>query len=228
MAAAMGLVGSAGATLLDRGPALVYDDVLNITWTRNASLPGSSALFWGEANAWAANLVLSGYDDWRLPYSNVSAGSGPTIEGVFCDLVSELACRDNEMGYMFYYNLGGVLGDVKLGTQLALGGEVLMGIQPIHWAGTASSNFEAWYFVFGVGPPGGGSGGYEGIADGAELSAWAVRDGDVAAVHEPSTLLLLGAAMLGLMWTRYSSRSSIQAQQRYAHLPIHMRAWEPG
>jgi hypothetical protein len=208
MVAAMGLAGSASATLLDRGPDLVYDDVLNITWTRNANLPGSSALFWGEANAWAANLVFGGYDDWRLPYSNVSAGVGPTIEGVFCDVVSELACRDNEMGYMFYYNLGSVLGDVKVGTQTALGGEVLMGIQPIHWAGTASSDFEAWYFVFGLGPPppAGGSGGYEGIADGAQLSAWAVRPGDVAAVPEPSSLLLIGAAMLGLGWTRLSRR----------------------
>jgi len=32
------LAGSTSATLLDRGPDLVYDNVLNITWTRNANL----------------------------------------------------------------------------------------------------------------------------------------------------------------------------------------------
>ena len=36
LVAGMGFVGSASATLLDRGPDMVYDDVLNITWTRKA------------------------------------------------------------------------------------------------------------------------------------------------------------------------------------------------
>jgi len=78
MVAALGFAGSASATLLDRGPDLVYDDVLSITWTRNANLPGSSGLTWDQAHTWAANLVFAGFDDWRLPYASVSAGVGPT------------------------------------------------------------------------------------------------------------------------------------------------------
>ena len=57
MVEVLGVALRASATLLDRGADLVYDDVLNITWTRNANLPGSSLLGWPEANAWAANLV---------------------------------------------------------------------------------------------------------------------------------------------------------------------------
>src|SRR5207302_5058763 len=38
LVAGMGVVGNASATLLDRGPDMVYDDVLNITWVRDASL----------------------------------------------------------------------------------------------------------------------------------------------------------------------------------------------
>jgi hypothetical protein len=48
LVAGMGLAGSASALLIDRGPDLVYDDVLNITWTRNANLNGSSRLSVGD------------------------------------------------------------------------------------------------------------------------------------------------------------------------------------
>ena len=41
LVAGLGLAGSASATLISRGADLVYDDALNITWTRNANLPGS-------------------------------------------------------------------------------------------------------------------------------------------------------------------------------------------
>ena len=37
----VGLAGNANATLQGRSPFVVYDDLLNITWTRNASLPGA-------------------------------------------------------------------------------------------------------------------------------------------------------------------------------------------
>ena len=63
LVAGLGLAGSASAMLVSRGADLVYDDVLDITWTRNASLPGSSLLTWAAANAWAANLSFAGYDD---------------------------------------------------------------------------------------------------------------------------------------------------------------------
>lgn len=42
-----------------------YDQVLNITWLRDATVNGP--MTWTTVNNWADNLVFGGYDDWRLP-----------------------------------------------------------------------------------------------------------------------------------------------------------------
>lgn len=183
LVAGLGLAGSASATLISRGADLVYDDVLNITWTRNANLPGNFDLTWDDANTWAANLVYAGFDDWRLPHGVIA-----------CDVVSEEACRADEMGYMFYYNLGGFLGSDKTGNQTANGGELLSSIQSVYWFGTEINSFTAWGFRFTDGNP------LDVPKINIGLFAWAVRAGDVsAAVPEPQTyaLLLAGLGLLG-------------------------------
>lgn len=196
----LGYSGAASAILLDRGPDMVYDNVLNITWTRNANLPGSSILNWANANAFAANLVFGGFNDWRLPYASVAAGVGPITTLPFGQPCSglpagELACRNNEMAYMFYYNLGGTFGSPETGTQTAVGGQVLTGIRPVYWSGTEFSSGFAWRFNFV-------NGDQSPFGKPNQLSAWAVRPGDVvAAVPEPSSLLLIGVGALGLGWS---------------------------
>ena len=142
LGAAMVIPNATNAALLNRGPDLVYDDVLNITWTRNANIPGNFDLTWDDANSWAANLVFAGFDDWRLPRGVIA-----------CDVVSEEACRVDEMGYMFYYNLGGFLGSDETGDQIANGGELLSGIQSIYWFGTEIDSSTAWSFRFTDGNP---------------------------------------------------------------------------
>ena len=121
----LGVASPSGAILLDRGPDMVYDTVLDITWTRQAG--DGVARNWPTANAWAAALVFGGFDDWRLPWASVSAGVGPLdLLPIPCSGAGgadEVECRDNEMAYMFHYNLDGNFGDNKTGTQTEVGGE---------------------------------------------------------------------------------------------------------
>ena len=78
IALVLGLVGSANATLWDRGGGLIYDDVLNLSWLQNANYGAGSIydngdsntdgkMTWANAVAWANQLVYGGYEDWRLP-----------------------------------------------------------------------------------------------------------------------------------------------------------------
>jgi hypothetical protein len=222
LAVGMGVTGNTSAVLLDRGPDMVYDTVLDITWVRDASLCVTlnncvnrddtfltGGMAWDESSVlWANALVFGGFDDWRLPYASVSAGAGPITTLTFgfpctgAGGADEVACRDNEMAYMFYYNLDGNFFDNKTGTQTAVGDEELTGIRPVYWSGTEFGSNDAWNFHF-----------FFGFQDDDDkltpLSAWAVRPGDLAAaIPEASSLLLFGLGALGLGWLR-----------RRAHLP---------
>jgi hypothetical protein len=212
IAVVLGVASPSQAGLIDRGPDLVYDTVLDITWTRHAALVKDTP--WPNASQWADNLVFGGFDDWRLPYASVSGGGAPTTTlpvGQPCTGAGgadEVACRDNEMAYMFYYNLDGNFGDDKTGTQTAVGGQVLIDIQLVYWSGTQQNlGVSSWIFLFGD-----GLGGFQTAAlqDLFGIYAWAVRSGDVCSVRadtcpspvpEPGGLVLLGLGA-GLGWAR--------------------------
>ncbi len=55
---------SANAELIDRGAGLIYDDVLDITWTQNANIRdgegpnGDGGDTWDNQVAWADSLSL--------------------------------------------------------------------------------------------------------------------------------------------------------------------------
>jgi hypothetical protein len=210
----LGHAAGASAGLFDRGNRLIYDDVLNITWVQDASLCVTlgncinrndnfmvGGMAWVDANTWAGNLVYQGFDDWRLPYASVAAGAGPTttlLTPFACTGAGgadEVACRDNEMAYMFYYNLDGNPFDNKSGTQTSVDRITFINIEPGYWSGTEFNSVAAWNFFL--------NGGSQVPTDKVNpLAAWAVRSGDVAAaaVSEPPSELLFGIGALALLW----------------------------
>lgn len=174
---------SANAALQGRLPATpggtdyqaAYDTVLDITWVTAADLSPRSS--WDDQLTWASNLNYLGYDDWRLASMSVAAGL-PTGLAVFeelvdCSTIWQPLCADSELGYMFFYNLGGSDAQDLTGNRL-VGDVTLTNIQPTYWSATSSGITNAFMFHFDSGhdvwSPKNGL-----------RHAWAVRSGDVSA-----------------------------------------------
>ena len=171
------------AALVDIGGGLIYDTVLDITWAQPDIVRN-----WDDANTWAAGLTLGGVNGWRLPYLSVQAGAGPTDAGfnpIDCSAASEEACRDNELGYMFYQNLSGTKGQSILNSgdpDLALFASAPgINIFTPTWTGTEGQSDRAWSFEFGDGG--------QAARTQIELNAtWAVHDGNVGLPTGPVDL----------------------------------------
>jgi hypothetical protein len=210
--------GNAGATLIDRGPDMVYDDVLEITWARNANLSGTVST-WAQANSWAESLILGGLGDWRLPLISVSGLGYPLtatstsqqacVVGGFGS-PEEIACRDNELGYMYWYNLHTSSAE-RTGDRVSyLGGQLLENIQSAYWTGPASALSPEWAWLVSFSAFGGSTapaGWFNTQPQAFGFSVWAVRSGDVISVPEPATipLLVLGSIALAFAAPRRTS-----------------------
>jgi hypothetical protein len=210
------------AGLIDRGNGLIYDSVLDVTWLQNADLfatqegphyNGDLA----EQKAWIQNLVYAGFDDWRPATMSRSAEKlglfwNHSLTVIDCDPSSgttEAECIDNELAYMYFYNLGGDgrydwfdSGD----NLISPSGITFFNVNNVYYSNTSNSphcdpwiypfcdpSDYLWGFYF--------ADGFQGDADGGSTPAfWAVRDGDsrtnVSKVSSPGTAALTIFPML--------------------------------
>ncbi len=186
----LGGVQTANATLWDRGGGFIYDDIQDLTFLQDAnyvltsgfvSLDGlyqnDGLLRIGESTMFVNNLVYGGVSGWRHPNAT-PCGYPP---GSF-----QWTCTGSEVSFL-YSNYG-----ISTSNQGFF------------------SNVQNFYFVYSPITPGASSVWVSSMADGqVHLSGdmilagtWAVHDGDVAPIPEPSTLLLIGSGMTGLAYAR--------------------------
>ncbi len=119
------LATSVKAELIERGDFFIYDSDLDITWLKNANLYQDS-MTWSDAFDWAENLDYQGYDDWRLPVSDVSC--------------TRYDCFDSEMGHLYYSE------EITSGSS-----GLFTDVQPgMYWSGTEheTNPAMAWRFHF--------------------------------------------------------------------------------
>lgn len=192
-------------------------------YSRTSGYNNDSPMDWYQANAWANGLVYGGFDDWRLPRTlPLNGTSYQNIPRQFTDFAGTTDSGYNntsissELGYMFFVNLknkaaydvsGAPTGcypssltnkcfqnlsfiDVESGNTISF-----LNARQNYWSESEfNENGYDLGFYFAT------YNGFQAIAGKGSIAidAWAVRDGDVAAIPEPETYAMFLAG-LGLI-----------------------------
>jgi len=160
------------------GGLAIYDPNKDITWLANANANG--LMTWSQANTWATGLTIDGISGWRLPTTDGSSGYS--------------ASYFNEMGFLFFAELGGVAGS-PITTTHNSNYDLFQNLLPnLYWTGTEITLYPgtAWGFTFSTGNTGM-------YGEGGGQYAMAIHAGDVSAVPIPAAMWLFGSGLLGLI-----------------------------
>ena len=193
-----------------------YDTVLNITWladgnyaktTSYAAGDDGGRMTWDEAKTWAAQLNINGVTGWRLP--DVKPVNGSSFDYSYSDAGTtdvgfNITSTQSELAHMYHVTLGNkgihnTSGIYQPDFGMKNTGPFNIVRSDGHWSSVEYAHDSDGAWVFGTGS------GYQGLYyKGNEVSAWAVRPGDVAAVPEPEAyaLTLAGLAVTGVVARR--------------------------
>lgn len=203
---------AAFATLYDRGGGLIYDDILNVTWLQDATYSrtldtgADGRLTWANASEWVAELTY--YDsvrkvvwsDWRLPH--VLPINGVALKRDYgwngtSEVGYDITSPGNELPHLYYVSLGNFAsGDIQpiqnVGPFLNMPTSWRWG--DWFWTETQypyTATLSLYYFD--------SISGMQNVSDATNAHfAWALRDGDVAAVPEPTGPLMLTTGLIHL------------------------------
>lgn len=211
---------SAQATLYDRGSGMIYDDVLDVTWLQDANYAYTTSyttsagrdisatgglMTWGESVEWASQLSFAGFNNWRLPHVKPINGTHFVYDVSYdgtTDFGEHISSPQSELSFMYFVNLGNssvhdsLFGCGPIASSSCLTNTGLFDNLESYnyWSGTEVEydNFFAWSFN--------SQHGIQTLYDGKpnEFYAWAVHEGDIAAVPLPSALLLFSSALIAL------------------------------
>ncbi len=171
----------ASGALVDQGNGLVLDTVLKVYWQQDASFGGDGTF--DSAMNWADSLEFRGLTNWRLPSLDVNS------DAMVNNCAKEEGCRDNELAYMYYFNLtpAGDISPTEPGTNLTGDQDPIQAIQRYHWALGRGGQGDA-FIDFANGHQ------YLNAPSGRVFAAWAVHP-----VPLPATVWLFGSGFIGLI-----------------------------